>query len=322
MVQPDVRLKIKMRIKKNKFLVAFLSLALAPVLPLSGFAQGAKPTVVAIPQATGAFIPDKDQKLDSKLMGREMPYRILLPKNYASDAQARFPVIYLLHGLTGHYNNWSEKTKLAEYLAAYNFIIVTPEGNDGWYTDSATVPNDKYESYIVQELIPEIDKNFRTIADREHRMMAGLSMGGYGSLKFGLKYPEKFIIVGSFSGALGAAGWTKTAFEKMGIKGAIPASLVSVYGADDSQTRKDNDVYEIVKNLTPEKIKALPFIYQSCGTEDFLIQDNRNFLALLNEKKIAHEYRESPGIHNWVFWDTEVEAFLKLANKINRPPAK
>ena len=85
-----------------------------------------------------------------------------------------------------------------------------PEGDDGWYTDSATVPNDKYETYIIKELIPEIDKKFRTLADREHRIIAGLSMGGYGSIKFGLKYPNLFSIVGSFSGAFDAAN----AYEK------------------------------------------------------------------------------------------------------------
>ena len=104
--------------------------------------------------------------------------------------------------MTGHFNNWTDSTKIVEYAKKYNFIIVTPEGNNGWYSDSVSVPNDKYESYIIQELIPEIDKKFRTKADREHRAIAGLSMGGFGAMKFGLKYPEKFALIGSFSGAL------------------------------------------------------------------------------------------------------------------------
>lgn len=309
-----------MKINKSKYLSLILVSVFALGSTLFASAQtvqpGVKPSVRPEPLAKGFVVDAKDYKLNSKLMARQMPYRVILPKNYESDKQNRFPVIYLLHGLTGHYDNWSDKTKLAEYLAPYNFIVVMPEGDNGWYTDSATVPNDKYESYITQELIPEIDKKFRTAADREHRVIAGLSMGGYGALKFGLKNPEMFTLVGSFSGALGAAGWTNAQFQKMKMTGAIPESIARVYGADDSQTRKENDIFQMVRNITPEKIKTLPFIYQSCGTEDFLIQNNHEFLGLMNEKKIPHEFMESPGIHNWVFWDAQIQEFLRLSNGI------
>ena len=134
----------------------------------------------------------QELKLDSKLMKREMPYRVILPVGYEVNTSEKFPVIYLLHGLTGHFNNWTDKSKIVEYAKNYNYIIVTPEGDNGWYSDSATVENDKYESYIIQELIPEIEKKFRAQTNRESRAIAGLSMGGYGAMKFGLKYPEKF----------------------------------------------------------------------------------------------------------------------------------
>jgi putative tributyrin esterase len=255
----------------------------------------------------------QELKLNSKLMAREMPYRVILPKNYEANKTEKFPVLYLLHGLTGHFDNWTDKTKLKEYAANYNYIIVTPEGRDGWYTDSINVPNDKYESYIVQELIPEIDAKFRTLADREHRAVAGLSMGGYGALKFGLKYPEKFVVVGSFSGALGAASWSvKTLGNNWK---ALTDSITVVYGDDESQTRKDNDIYKMVREISPEKVKILPFIYVDCGTEDFLIQQNREFIVLLAEKKIPHEFRELPGKHDWVFWDSQVQEFLRLSQK-------
>lgn len=256
----------------------------------------------------------EDFKLNSKLMSREMPYRVIFPLKYnQKDEKIRYPVIYLLHGLTGNYDNWSDKSKLSEYAAKYRYIIVMPEGNNGWYSDSATVPNDKYESYIVQELIPEIDTKFRSISNREGRIIAGLSMGGYGSLKFGLKYPEKFVIVGSFSGALGAASWSVKSLGN-GWK-ALTDSIASVYGEDESQTRRDNDIYKMVRETTPEKIKSLPFIYLDCGTEDFLIQQNRDFATLLMEKKIPHEFRQLPGKHDWVFWDSQVQEFLEITAK-------
>lgn len=255
----------------------------------------------------------QELKLNSKLMAREMPYRVLLPKNYEADKTAKFPVIYLLHGLTGHYDNWTNQSKLKEYAANYNYIIVTPEGNNGWYTDSVSVPNDKYESYIVQELIPEVEAKFRAMNDREHRAIAGLSMGGYGSLKFGLKYPEKFVVAGSFSGALGAASWSDKVLGNNWK--ALTDSIMSVYGADDSQTRKDNDIYKMVREITPERAKTLPFLYVDCGTEDFLIQQNRDFVGLLMEKKIPHEFRQLPGKHDWVFWNSQVQEFLRVSLK-------
>lgn len=250
--------------------------------------------------------------LDSKLMGRKMPYRIILPQDYGNPGNAkRHPVVYLLHGLTGHYSNWTDKTKVAEYSSNSNFIIVTAEGDNGWYSDSVTKPNDKYESYIIQELIPEIDAKYRTIADREHRMIAGLSMGGYGAMKFGLKYPDKFALVGSFSGALGATGWNeKTA-------GAIAKTMDIAFGPElGSEVRNANDVFKLVRDATAEKQKTFPFIYLSCGTEDFLIANNRDFLAALVAKKVPHEYREHPGGHDWNFWDDQVREFLMVADRI------
>lgn len=249
-------------------------------------------------------------ELDSKLMGRKMSYRIILPTDYSNlNETSRYPVIYLLHGLTGSFANWTDKTKLTEYAAKSKFIIVTPEGANGWYTDSISAPNDKYESYIVKELIPEIDKKFRTIADRDHRMIAGLSMGGYGAIKFGLKYPEMFNFVGSFSGALGVATFSSNGSD------AIGKSIKSVFGDLDSDARKDNDIFKMIRELPAEKQRSLPFIYLSCGTDDFLIQNNREFLALLNEKKVPHEYRELPGGHTWAFWDDQVREFLAVADK-------
>ncbi|HTK26179.1 MAG TPA: alpha/beta hydrolase family protein [Pyrinomonadaceae bacterium] len=246
-------------------------------------------------------------QLPSKLLGRSVSYRVITPAKYKTDLSGRYPVIYLLHGLFGHFDNWTDKTKLAEYAAPYNFIIVTPEGGDGWYTDSATVPNDKYESYIVQELIPEVEKRFRTIADRDHRFMAGLSMGGYGAIKYGLKYPDLFSLVGSFSGALDAP-------LRLEDNKNLRPSIVSVFGPDDSKTRKENDIFNLLRNMSPDVVKNIPYIYMACGTEDFLFQTNRDFDNLLIEKKVPHEYRELPGAHEWTFWDAQVQEFLRVAD--------
>lgn len=319
-----------MNAHKYTFLRQFIWLVLLFVLPISGLSQTKppkppKPVVKKKlppppppppPPPVGTQIVSfkwEDFTLDSKLMAREMAYRVILPFNYKqSNEKTFYPVFYLLHGLTGHFDDWTKKTKLADYAADYNYIIVMPEGNNGWYSDSETVPNDKYESYIIKELIPEVDKKFRTVSDRNHRIIAGLSMGGYGSLKFGLKYPEMFSLVGSFSGALGAASFTE---KEIGTKGAVAESILGVYGKPESETRKANDIFQMVRDISPDKIKSLPFIYLDCGTEDFLYRSNRDFADLLQEKKIPHEFRELPGIHDWKFWDSQVQEFLELSGK-------
>lgn len=291
-----------MKIYKNKIFLVLLFLT-AFGLTLSAEAQTAK-TQSEVSKSTL-----ETYKLNSKQMAREMPYRVIFPTNYNTEKDKKFSTIYLLHGLTGHYDNWADKTKLTDYAKNYNYIIVMPEGDNGWYSDSAAAPNDKYESYIIQELIPEIDKKYRTISDRQHRAVAGLSMGGYGSIKFGLKYPEMFSLVGSFSGALGAASFS----EKNA--GGIGKSIDAIFGAADSEKRQSNDIFKIIREMPAEKIKNLPFIYLDCGTEDFLIQSNRDFAALLLDKKIPHEFRQLPGVHDWKFWNAEVNEFLEVSEK-------
>ena len=249
-------------------------------------------------------------QFQSKLVNATLPYNVVLPPDYRTSSTTRYPVLYLLHGLTGHYSDWLTKTNVADYAAQYRMIVVMPEGKDGWYTDSATVPNDKYESYILKELLPDVEKRYRTIETRFGRGVAGLSMGGYGALKFGLKSPGTFAFAASLSGALAAASWTEKDLKD---PGAARDSVLSVFGPAGSETRKANDIFEIVRSMTPNRIAGLPYLYLDCGTEDRLINDNRQFTALLGEKKIPHEYRELPGDQNWAYWDQQVQEVLKIA---------
>src|SRR5690349_18218832 len=150
---------------------------------------------------TAQTVQIKTIGLNSALIGKTLQYSVVLPVDYDTTT-TRYPVLYLLHGLFGHYSDWLSRTNLADYAAHYRMIIVTPEGGDNWYVDSATVPTDKYESYIIRELIPDVDMRFRTINDRRGRAIAGLSMGGYGALKFAIKNPGTFAFAASMSGAL------------------------------------------------------------------------------------------------------------------------
>lgn len=253
-------------------------------------------------------------QFESKLTGKTLPYNVVLPVDYKQPgAKAkRYPVLYLLHGFTGHYDNWTTKTRLADYAAQYSMIIVTPEGNNGWYIDGASVPADKYETYIIEELIPDVQRRFRVSATREARAIAGLSMGGYGALKFGLKHPALFAFAGSMSGAISAATWG----EKEIAAGPIRESLMQTFGPADSSTRVANDVPRLAREFSSKPKASLPYLYFDCGTEDFLFKDNRDFVQLLVQLKLPHEYRQLPGTHNWKYWDTQVQEVLQIAARI------
>jgi S-formylglutathione hydrolase FrmB len=258
-------------------------------------------------------------RFPSRLMGREMPYGVVVPPGYwqRANRSTRYPVLYLLHGLTGHHDDWLTKARLADFAAQYRLLVVTPEGENGWYTDSA--PSARYESYIVEELIENVSSSYRTIEAREARAVAGLSMGGYGALKFAVKHPSKFVFAASMSGAVGAASWTN---ERDLPEGFIRRSLVQTFGAADSPTHRENDLFRLFRELPAERIGALPFLYLDCGTEDelALLPANRALADLLVARKIPHEYRQLPGKHNWQYWNSQVQDVLRLAAQRLAPP--
>jgi S-formylglutathione hydrolase FrmB len=246
----------------------------------------------------------------SSLINATLPYNVILPPDYRRSKTTRYPVLYLLHGLGGHYGDWLVRTNVADYAAQYRMIIVMPEGNDSWYVDGAAGTNDKYESYILKELLPDVDKRYRTIQSRYGRGIAGLSMGGYGAIKFGLKTPSTFAFAGSMSGALSPASWTQDDLKNLK---SIYDSLPAVFGAAGSDVRKTNDIFQIAQGLSAARIAGLPYFYLDAGTEDFFFEGNHRFADLLREKKIPHEYRELPGDHSWQFWNRQVKEVLKIA---------
>lgn len=254
-------------------------------------------------------VPQQTVQFKSDLIGKILPYKALLPPAYFKSNR-RYPVLYLLHGLFGHHDDWITRTNLAEYAASYDMIIVTPEGHDSWYIDSATAPADKYESYFIRELIPDVDLRYRTIKDRRARGVAGLSMGGYGALKYGLKYRDDFVFAGSLSGALDPANRSE---ERPGFLWEIlRPSLATAFGPPNSRAREVNDLHQIARNLTAAEIPSLPYLYFDCGLEDGFLATNREFAEVLLSKKIAHEYRQLPGGHTWEYWDQQVREILRL----------
>ncbi len=268
--------------------------------------------------AASAAVRVEKVPFESKLTGRSLPYNVVLPPGYDAkpSSRTRYPVLYLLHGLGGGADDWvSRRAHLADYAARYALIVVLPEGRDGWYTDGVA-PDEKFDSYFVDELIPDVQKRFRTIESREGRAVAGLSMGGYGALKFGLKYPDRFAFAASMSGALGAASWV----TEMPVASFIKPSVSRVFGPADSAVRASNDIYRVAREMPASRVASLPYFYLDCGTEDPFFSNSRDFAAVLLEKKIPHEYRELPGTHGWPYWDRQVQEILKIAAQRLAPP--
>jgi len=238
------------------------------------------------------------------LGGRTVGFNLILPRDYATTAR-RYPVLYLLHGYTDHYPAWVSYTRLTEHAHGYDQIIVMPEGDNGFYTNSASDPNLAWEDFLILDLIPYVDSHYRTVASRSGRVIAGLSMGGYGALKLGLKYPQMFSAVASLSGAVAAARWRQRPLEDAEFNKLID----SVFGPADNPARAANDPFELVKKVPAE---LRPQLYLSIGSEDFLLEENREFVRLLAQLKIPYEYREIPGKHEWPVWDHQIQVVLAI----------
>ncbi len=251
--------------------------------------------------------------LKSKLVGEELSYRAILPNGYI-DSSRKYPVLYLLHGLFGSCENWIELTRLAELAGRRNLIVITPEGKDAWYVDSATTASDRFESYIVEELMPETEREFKIDGRREMRAIVGNSMGGYGAIKFGLKYPCQFAFAGSFSGAFDAP---KVSDKNPGtFWEGFEGSIMAAFGPRESTVRQDNDLFGIIDKMPARAIEKLPRLYMDCGARDHFIKVNRELSEAMTKRQIAHEFQELPGGHDWEYWDSRVPHFIEKLGQL------
>jgi putative tributyrin esterase len=287
---------MKTNIKRATICLAFYIL-----LPLAAVAQpSAHPKASHVLPAVSPLV--RDAHFHSAALSREMRYRIYLPHNYAAATQ-RYPVLYLLHGLYGNFENWDTFTHLSSYAAGMDWIIVMPDADDSWYTNSATAPQDKFEDYIAKDLIAEIDARYHTIRERHARAIAGLSMGGYAALKLALRDPQSFAFAGSLSGALDAARDLDTRLPE------FAAKLMEVFGPAGDPARAQNDIFLLVERASPVE---LPYLYIACGTEDRFLSVNREFVAKLSQRHANYEYHETAGNHDWTYWDREIRPLMTV----------
>ena len=228
----------------------------------------------------------------SKALGLQTAASVILPE---SDEQHKppYPVFYLLHGLSDDHTIWMRRTSIERYVQNLPLIVVMPSGGRGFYVNAEQ--GFAYETAIATDLVDTIDRFFPTKAERGGRCIGGLSMGGYGAVRLALGNPNLFVSANSHSGAL-AFGHKPSSGDPRGVE------FQRILGANPVGGK--NDLFTLAEKIDPT---AMPALRIDCGTEDFLIEDNRNFhshLVTLNRK---HEYEEFPGAHEWGYWDRHVQ---------------
>lgn len=232
-------------------------------------------------------------ELKSESLAKSTTVRVVLNQ----DAKPPYPTFYLLHGLSDNESIWTRRTSIERYAEQYPFLIVMPDGGRAWYCDSRL---GHYETFITQELVTFIDKLFPTRKQAQYRAIGGLSMGGYGALKLGLKYPR---VYGSISGHSSAVGFLHT----WGLNGETDIPEVPLIASD--LDLKANDIYELAMKCPAD---THPHLYFDCGRDDFLYQENEAFARFLRKQKIPHTYRRFDGVHDWAYWDTHIQDALKF----------
>jgi len=210
----------------------------------------------------------------------------------AYDAQD-VPVIYLLHGLSDNHSAWLRRTNIDRYAEEAGIAVVMPEVQRSFYMDMKY--GMKYFSYIADEL-PRICRSmFRVSERREDNFVAGLSMGGYGAMKMALRRPAQYCAAASFSGAVDLERRMNGADDLM-----TRQELFALVGGELSD---EDNLFTLASDISAADC---PDLYLTCGHDDFLLEDNRNFIKHLNERGITHKYEEWAGGHEWTFWDESV----------------
>lgn len=236
-------------------------------------------------QATGTEL--RDQTIKSTVLGRTMKYSVYLPKGY--DKSKEYPVLYMLHGANGSNNDWLNGGKInanastaASDGTAPEMIVICPDcGGDNFYCDNYKGNDIKYMTYFFTEFLPTVENLYAVKKDRASRAIGGLSMGGFGSLYYGLLHPEMFSYVYACS----------------------PATYID--GAPN--------LYDL---LSKADVSKLPGITIEIGTEDFLFQSAGSFKQALDANKVPNEYITRAGTHDWPFWAACTPKIMKKLGEV------
>src|SRR5947209_1333782 len=255
--------------------------------------------------------------LSSKILGRAVPYCVLLPPTYDAQKTTRYPVLYFLHGLGENEQILLQAggMNLVEDLREQNqlgeFLIVTPAGDRSFYINSHD-GRERYEDFLVREFLPQIERRYRIRSGRQYRGIAGVSMGGYGALRLAFRHPELFGSASAHSAAL-VEKLPAVALADSGQTASLRI-LGDVFGSPpDRAFWERNNPLTLARTAHLAGLK----IYFDCGSED-----NFGFHAgakalnnLLASRRIPHEFHLYPGGHNWPYFAEHLPASLQFHSR-------
>ncbi len=249
--------------------------------------------------------------IKSNILNRDVNYTVYLPADY-DISQRSYPVVYLLHGFTDDNTGWLQFGEINRYAdkaiadgTIPPMIIIMPNADSSWYINSYN-GKENYEDFFIKEFMPFIEKKFRIKAEKRYRGIAGLSMGGYGTLIYALKYPGLFAAAAPLSAGVFASD------ELVNMPEDNYANvLAKVFGSglkDKSRLTNQwykNSVLDIVAKETADSLKKVRY-WIDCGDDDFLTKGNCLLHIELTEKHVPHEFRVRDGAHNWTYWRTGI----------------
>jgi enterochelin esterase-like enzyme len=255
------------------------------------------------------------REFDSAALGRKWAYEVYLPTQYQTS-RVSYPVLYLLHGNMGKRRDWVEKGKIqrtADALIASGdipaAIIVMPDAGASWFVDR----REKMETALIRDLIPDVEQNFRALRTRDGRLIGGLSMGAYGSLRFALKYPEMFAAAALLSPAI----YDPLPPKNSGARRAPPFATPEF----DEQAWRDLN-YPKFWDAYLAKKTPVPMYIASGDDDEFMIEAEATKLySLLRANRQPAELRIVDGAHSWTVWESTIGDALKYIFGYSAKPA-
>lgn len=255
----------------------------------------------------------QDVTFHSAALQRDVTYRVFLPSPTVPGT--KYPVVYLLHGGGGGFRDWSNDSGVAQY-PAQGLVLVMPEGGSSYYVNSATRSKDRYEDYIVQDVIPDAERRFPARSDRNGRAIVGVSMGGYGAIRIAFDHPDLFAFVGTISAALDVPSRPFSA-RRVGQWRRFRA----IFGPMGSPAERAGDPFLFVLNADPTR---MPYLWLAAGEQEALLGANRRFTGELRQRQFQFEFHTAPGGHDWQQWNEQIPAlFASLEQHVAAvvPPA-
>ena len=279
----------------NGLMRAWKAALFSILLLLVGCSRNSPPTISDHPRITPK-VTLRDMTFRSAALSREMSYRVVMPASVATGT--RIPVVYLLHGGAGSFRDWTNYSDVARF-AEHNLILVMPEGSESYYTNSREHAQDRYEDYIVSDLIADVESHFQAASGRQTRAIAGVSMGGFRAVKVALKYPDLFAFAGGLSSAIDVPS-RPFSIHRIGQW----RHYQSIFGDWGSETRRQNDPFVLARSADPKKI---PYFFLACGDKEGLLPTNRSFSKLLQQRGFQYEFHVVSGGHDWNQWNAQLD---------------